>query len=60
MQKVFIVKTDEGYVIAEATNYTYGSEEGARAFARDKWGDENPTVVTDPLPDTTLVIPPSS
>ena len=43
MQKVFIIRTDEGYVIAEATNYTYDSEEGARAFAKDKWGDENPS-----------------
>ncbi len=52
MQKVFIVKTDKGYIIAEATNYTYNSEEAAKAFARDKWGDENPTLALTEIVET--------
>ena len=45
MRKVIIIKDDRGYTIAEESNYTYMYKEGAKAFARDKWGDENPLFV---------------
>ena len=44
---LFIVKTAEGYVVTEATNYTYTNEATAMAFARDKWGQENPRMATE-------------
>ena len=44
---LFIVKTDEGFVVCEATNYTYTNEETAKASARDKWGQENPRMATE-------------
>ena len=46
LQKVFIIKTADGYgyTVAVDTNYTYNSEAAARAFAKEKWGDENPTM----------------
>ena len=44
---LFVVKTDEGFVVCEATNYTYDNIETAKAFARDKWGQENPRVATE-------------
>lgn len=45
MQKVVLIKDNRGnFTVAELTNYTYDHEPTARAFARDKWGDENPEV----------------
>ena len=51
MSKVVIIKDERGFTVAEESNYTYDNEATARAFSRDKWGDENPVVVT-PVPDT--------
>lgn len=44
---LFIVKTAEGYVVTEATNYTYDDEATAKAFARDKWGQPEPRMATE-------------
>jgi len=44
---LFIVKTAEGYVMAEATNYTYLDPETAKAFARDKWGQPEPRMAVE-------------
>jgi hypothetical protein len=44
---LFIIKTAEGYVVTEATNYTYGDEATAKAFARDKWGQPEPRMATE-------------
>jgi hypothetical protein len=45
MSKVIIIADERGFTVAEESNYTYLNEATARAFARDKWGDENPVVV---------------
>jgi hypothetical protein len=44
---LFIIKTAAGYVVTEATQYTYGDEETAKAFARDKWGQEKPRMAEE-------------
>lgn len=44
---LFIVKTEEGYVVTEATNYTYCDAATAKAFARDKWGQPNPRMAIE-------------
>lgn len=44
MQKVIIIKSKDGFAIAEMSNYTYASIETAVAFARDKWGDDAPAM----------------
>jgi hypothetical protein len=44
---LFIVKTAEGYVVCEATNYTYLDPATAKAFARDKWGQPEPRMATE-------------
>lgn len=49
-QKVVIVESPAGFTIAEVSNYTYLSEEVARAFARDKWGDNDPAVAKTETP----------
>jgi hypothetical protein len=47
MQPVVLIKDRDGnFTVAEVSNYTYDNEATARAFARDKWGDETPVVVT--------------
>lgn len=44
---VALIKDSNGnFTVAEVSNYTYTDEATARAFARDKWGDKNPVVVT--------------
>lgn len=37
--------------MAEATNYVYPFEEVAKAFARDKWGQENPRMAVEVAPE---------
>jgi hypothetical protein len=50
MSKVIIIVDERGFTVAEESNYTYLDEATARAFARDKWGDENPVIV-EPIAD---------
>jgi hypothetical protein len=45
VSKVVIIADERGFTVAEESNYTYLNEATARAFARDKWGDENPVIV---------------
>jgi len=55
MQKVVIIKSNEGFTVAEVSNYTYDNIETAVAFARDKWGDDAPSMAVatdDSLPYT--------
>lgn len=47
MQKVAIIGSGAGFTVAEVSAYTYGDGDTARAFAKDKWGDGNPTVAVD-------------
>jgi hypothetical protein len=45
VQKVVLIIDKRGnFTVAEVSNYTYIDEATARAFARDKWGDENPQI----------------
>ena len=44
MSKIVIVKSKEGFTVAEVSNYTYDNIETAVAFARDKWGDDTPSM----------------
>ena len=56
---LFVVKTAEGYVMCEATHYTYLDPETAKAFARDKWGQPEPRMATEDLKPVPAVISPS-
>ena len=53
MSKVIIIADERGFTVAEESNYTYLDEATARAFARDKWGDENPVLVKPVQAQTT-------
>ncbi len=48
MAKIVIVKSKEGFTVAEVSSYTYDNIETAVAFARDKWGDDAPAMAEVP------------